>query len=115
MAHPGRRIQVNAWVDEAVAPLVEALNLRADLVTLDSCQGDDEQDAYVMFVVVGSELRTVLADITHQLAGLTGRGIPVRVRLDQNLTEGSEIAELIVRPDAIGEVAEALSGSAPSV
>jgi hypothetical protein len=102
-------------VDEAVAPLVEALNLRADLVTLDSCQGDDEQDAYVIFAAVGSDLRAVLADITRRLSGLTVRGVPVRVRLDQNLTEGTEIAELIVPLNTIREVAEALSGSVPAV
>jgi len=98
-------------VDEAIAPLVEALNLRSDLVTLDSCQGDKEQDAYVIIVAVGSDLHEVLADISQQLSGLTRRGVPVRVRIDRNLTEGSEIGELIVRPDRIGEVAEALSGS----
>ena len=115
MTHAARRVQVNAWVDEAIAPLVEALNLRADLVTLDSCQGDGEQDAYVIFAAIGGELQAVLADITRQLSALIGQGIPVRIRLDQNLTEGTEVAELIVPPAAISDVAEALSGSVPSV
>jgi hypothetical protein len=41
--------------------------------------------------------------------------MPIRVRLDQNLTESSEIAELIFPPDVISNVGEALSDSAPAV
>jgi hypothetical protein len=63
----------------------------------------------------GGELRPFLADITRQLSGLTGRGVAVRVRLDQSLTEGTEIAELMIRPDAIGTAAEALARSMPPV
>ena len=34
-------VKVTAWIDEGVAPLVEALNEFPQVVTLDSCQGGD--------------------------------------------------------------------------
>jgi hypothetical protein len=42
-------IKVTAWVDKDVAPLVLALNEFEDVVTLDSCQGNEEQLGHVFF------------------------------------------------------------------
>ena len=41
--------KVNAWVDEGIAPLVDALNSHDDVITLDSCQGGVGSPAYVYF------------------------------------------------------------------
>jgi len=35
-------IRVTAWVDEGIAPLVLAMNRFEEVVTLDSCQGDEK-------------------------------------------------------------------------
>jgi hypothetical protein len=35
-------VKVNAWADEGVAPLVEALSEFPGVLTLDSCQGGEE-------------------------------------------------------------------------
>jgi hypothetical protein len=48
-------VKVNAWVDEKVAPLVDALNEFTCVVTLDSCQGDQDKPAHVMFRYIGGE------------------------------------------------------------
>jgi hypothetical protein len=42
-------IKVNAWVDEGIADLVRALSDVPGLVTMESCQGGDGQDAFVIF------------------------------------------------------------------
>ena len=48
-------IKVNAWVDEGIAPVVEALNACSEVMTLDSCQGEEDFCAYVYFKHVGSQ------------------------------------------------------------
>jgi len=39
--HKEKLIKVNAWVDIGVVPLVEALNEFSEILTLDSCEGYD--------------------------------------------------------------------------
>jgi len=42
-------VKINAWVDEGIAELVAALSRVKGLETLESCQGDAERDAFVIF------------------------------------------------------------------
>jgi hypothetical protein len=50
--HKERLVKVNAFVDEGVAPLVEALSSIDGLVTIESCQGDrGGKDAFVIFTL----------------------------------------------------------------
>ncbi len=71
-------VKVTAWVDEAVAPLVEALNEYPWVVTLDSCEGYGEADSYVFFrvrtespreaAIFAADLAAILtSDIQHSL------------------------------------------------
>lgn len=53
-AHAEVPIKVTAWIDEGVAPLVEALNLRENVLTVASCENDGPQGAYVLFQIRGS-------------------------------------------------------------
>jgi hypothetical protein len=63
-------VKVTAWVDEGVAPLVLALNELADVQTLDSCQGSDQQPAHVFFAHHGGAHEAVVfaADLAAVLA-----------------------------------------------
>jgi hypothetical protein len=63
-------VKVTAWIDEGVAPLVLALNELEDVMTLDSCQGDDEQGAHVFFCYRGGGRKAALfaADLAAALA-----------------------------------------------
>lgn len=47
--HRSVEVKVNALVDEGVADLVATLSGVSGLVTMESCQGGDGQDAYVYF------------------------------------------------------------------
>lgn len=47
-------IKVTAWVDEGIAPLVQALNELPNVMTLDSCQGDPGQRPASVFFHVRS-------------------------------------------------------------
>ena len=44
---------VTAWVDEGVVPLVEALNTRHDIITVDSCECREDGRASVYFTFYG--------------------------------------------------------------
>jgi hypothetical protein len=71
MPHAEVPVKVTAWVDEGVAPLVIALNELDDgLMTLDSCQGDDEHQAHVFFAHRGDARAQALfaADLAAMLA-----------------------------------------------
>lgn len=50
MSHKQTSIKVNANVDCGIAPLVAALNLFPDVVTLSSCEGNEHDEAYVCFI-----------------------------------------------------------------
>ena len=59
MIHTERRIKVNAWVDEGIAPVIEALNQFSEIETISSCAGDghayfyirgDEEDVLYKFI-----------------------------------------------------------------
>lgn len=50
-AHKEVPVKVNAFVDEGIAILVEALSDIPGLVTIESCQGGGGRDAYVFFRV----------------------------------------------------------------
>lgn len=41
---------MNAWVDEGVVPLVNAMNRLSNVITLDSCEGHGDEPAFVRFV-----------------------------------------------------------------
>jgi hypothetical protein len=51
MGHEQTCIKVNAMVDKGIAPLVEALNLFPGVVTLSSCEGNEDGRGYVAFTV----------------------------------------------------------------
>lgn len=46
-------IKINALVDKDIVPLVQALNSFDCVLTVDSCQGDNNNAAYVYFVYAG--------------------------------------------------------------
>lgn len=55
--HETSSVKVNAYVDKGITPIVEALSLRHEIITVDSCQGGEDRgiddigrDAYVYFV-----------------------------------------------------------------
>lgn len=66
--HPTVPIKVTAWVDEGIAPLVLALNELADVMTLDSCQGDDGRGAYVLFRWQGENVAEFISTLGNALS-----------------------------------------------
>ena len=64
-------IKVNAYVDEGIAPLVEALNGFLGVVTLDSCEGSGDSHAYVHFAIRGDSTGTF--SLVQHLSAALGR------------------------------------------
>lgn len=70
LPHKERQVKVNAFVDEGIAPPVEALSEVRGLLTVESCQGQQGQaDAFVTFKM--SELTVVDAPKATPLAPVT--------------------------------------------
>jgi hypothetical protein len=70
VAHREVPVKVTAWVDEGVAPLVEALNSYDQIVTLDSCEGHgDERGAYVLFACTGKDAAAFASELGKALSG----------------------------------------------
>jgi len=62
-------VKVNVWVDEGVAPLVEALSTWSDVVTVDSCEAGSDALAYVQFTAQPPESVVAVAEqIAYQLS-----------------------------------------------
>jgi hypothetical protein len=108
-------VKVNAEVDERVAPLVSALNEFDGVITLDSCQGDACQMAYVYFTRTGTA--NGLLSFVNELAGSLNARLSARqneYELVLEWTAGTEkpLAVLRTRPDYLSELANALSDAA---
>jgi len=108
-------VKVNAEVDERVAPLVSALNEFDGVITLDSCQGDACQMAYVYFTRTGTS--NELLSFVNKLAGslnarLSARQNEYEVVLEWTAGTEKPLAVLRTRPDYLAELATALSDAA---
>ncbi len=112
-------IKVNAWVDEGVAPLVEALNRFPSVRTLTSSSEDRSGDlghgAFVTFV------HTDQTDSGSFIAGLArtlrdGPDASARLQVDWRFGEGDyePLLTLSCDPELVGEVAHAVAGRSPA-
>ena len=117
MRHTEIPIKVNAWVDQGIAPLVNALNLSDEIITLDSCEGADNTRAHVYFSCYrGAD---ALLDVVRELAkGLSDRldgddGYCFRIEWAAGSRE--PIAALLVSRNHITTVAQAVEAALPSV
>jgi hypothetical protein len=70
MIHEQVITKVNMPVDRGVRPLVDALNEFSEVITVESCEGQEETDAYVSFHV-GDDWHGV-GDFAQQLSGDLG-------------------------------------------
>jgi hypothetical protein len=70
--HQTKIVKVNMPIDVVVAPLVESLNASPDIVTINSCEADESDRAYVDFTYgnSASELLALLENLAQKLATL---------------------------------------------
>ena len=106
--HKQLPIKVNAWVDDGILPLVVALNdFDSDLLTVDSCERDQNGAAYVAFVT----RRGSLSEMTKKLSVAAGSGHEALWRVEWFDGGEEPIAQVRVAPEAIGSLADAISRS----
>ena len=103
-------VKVNAYVDEGIAPLVEALNGFLGVVTLDSCEGSGDSHAYVHFAIRGDSTGT-FSFVQHLSAGL-GRQLPSSSEYSVYIEWGDEaerpIGRIIVKRGCVEMLTKAL-------
>lgn len=108
-------VKVTAWVDEGVAPLVEALNEFPQVVTLDSCQGSEERPAHVYFKCRGEATETALfaAWLAESLATST-EACDYSLRVEWLAGSNEPMAELLTAPQFVRRLAGLLAKAANS-
>ncbi len=79
--HKTQRVNVNAWIDEGIPPIVVALNRFQFVQTISSCEGERRSDRYVDFIVhEGKDLYEFTGYLVKELnAGLTSRNFRLRI------------------------------------
>lgn len=105
------RVRVNTWVDELVAPLVEALNDFPDLMTLDS-SGQPNGPAWVTFShrddspegILGF-IQAIAAELQQRLGSDSG----CRVGLQWEVGGGRSLAKIEAPAAAVGGLSHALT------
>ena len=105
-------VKVTAWVDQGIAPLVEALNRYPNLVTCESCQQDSDGNAYVLFTVFSeAELFTEAS----KLAGIVSEIPESRAVLAVEWWYGSDTPLIRLRcpPADVQPLADVLASHAP--
>lgn len=102
-------VKVNAWVDEGVEPLVIALNDYACVFTADSCEGDNERGAYVLFSYRGNR-RMAARFATDLGAALAGLAPEFLLQAEWRPgSEGEPLLALTCPRDHVHRLAEALN------
>ena len=106
------RVRVNAWVDERVAPVIEALNDFPDLVTLGSHAGTDGQNAWVSFAHRQLDTNETLAFIqflANELQSRIDNEVGCRVGLEWEVGNKNSMAKIEAPMHAINDLATVLS------
>ena len=116
MKHKEIRISVNAWIDEGVAPLVEALNLFPDVLTLESCECAVDGFASVTFDHRRGEKELVrmISKLSTELGTRIESCCEIRFRLEWLVSGEAPMAELLVQPALVQATAVALKDYARS-
>lgn len=105
-------VKVNAFVDKGIAPVVEALNAIAGVVTLDSCQQTSVADGgqAVVYFTYGrddKDWRDLAALVDRIAARLrsTGAGCGFAARLEWWGSNDQPRAQLVIQPEHVADVA----------
>jgi hypothetical protein len=111
MGHPEVAVKVNAWVDEGIAGLVNALNAVPGVLTLSGCQDSPDGVAYVDFT---THAATPLDDTVRAIATALARMAECPAVLSLRWCFGGEqpAARIECPPGAVQMVAEGLSRGA---
>ena len=106
MQHREIPIKVTAWVDEGVAPLVEALNEFPHLTTLDSCEDRHEHGAYVLFRCEGEDPAGFVAGLG---GALSAEPVDFVLRAEWRRDYADPLLELSCPPKQVDDLAAAVS------
>ena len=107
--HRETPVKVNAWVDEGVAPLVEALNDFERVWTAASCETDDSlapYGAYVIFSYQGSGSEAAL--FSAELAQALKDSSPFCLQTDWRAGNDEPVLTISCPPDQVSDLAAAV-------
>jgi len=114
MEHQTLEIKVNASVDIRIAPLIIALNRIKGIYTIDSCQGDANESAYVYFKYGSSpkELAIFCVVLAEKLNLSIQGSNDYSLRLEWNYDFSTNMAVLMTSQKNIHKLAKAIDSFA---
>ncbi len=111
MGHTEIPTKVNAWVDCGIEPLVTALNQFEEIVTVDSCQGDDGRPAYVHFLAHGDDF-ALYESVTRMSRAIQPCSDGYTLQIEWVAGAERPLATLYARQDMIPTLAEVITKAA---
>ncbi|MGC2423320.1 MAG: hypothetical protein WA666_03085 [Nitrospirota bacterium] len=105
-------VKVKAWVDERVAPLVEALSKINGLMTFESCEEWTPNEAVVLFTFGASTKKEKLVSFCGKLSEiLRDLDCGVVISLEWRGSNDQPWGRLAVTPDHITDIARTIERS----
>lgn len=113
MIHSTKPVKVNAWVDKEIAPVVQALNKFTEIITVDSCQGGDGQNAYVHFICNSNDdaLYHFVKDTSRMLSQNISCSDGFCLRIEWVAGSDYPMATLSMEPNMIGPLSKAMESA----
>ena len=104
-------VKVTAYVDEGIAPLVEALNKIPGLYTLDSCEAGADGMAYCFAAYRGpvSEFVCILSNMAGVLRDRVGGCCEFKISLEWIPGDDTPLAKITSQHEMAGTLAGVLS------
>jgi hypothetical protein len=110
-------VKVNAMIDEGIAPLVLALNEEPRLLTVDSCQGDGEDSAYVYMLYGGpaAHAAAFFTALAQELAKDSSRSADYELRLEWRTGNMEPLARLSTPRQSVPDLASTVRNAITAV
>jgi len=110
MNHSQTNIKVNALADNKIAPLVVALNRIGNIFTIDSCEGSQDEPAYVYFKYGSSpqSLAVFCSILAEKLNAHIKGSNDYALRVEWNYDFSTNMAVLVTSQDNIPKLTQAV-------
>ena len=105
--HATTPVKVNAWVDKRIAPLVEALSKRDEIITVASCEHGRDGLAYVHFIAGQDDERLVkfVRSVSKAVKDQNNLSDNCRVQIEWVAGADHPMATILVDPNQIDSLA----------
>jgi hypothetical protein len=102
-------VKVNAWVDEGIVPMVEALNEFENVWTAASCENDQSAMALGAYVMFSCQCKSAdAASFAADLATGLGESVPFRLEVEWRAGNRGPLLTISCPPTSVSDLASAV-------